>query len=39
MATNTKQENEETKELELIKLEVSAVRVAGEGTITKNLNN
>ena len=38
--TTAKQENEDAKELELIKLSVSAAQVAGEGTIkTKNLNN
>ena len=39
-ATTAKQENEQAKELELIKLAVSAAQVAGEGTITtENLNN
>lgn len=39
-ATITKQKNEEKKELELIKLAVSAAQVTGERTITtENLNN
>ena len=39
-ATTAKQENEEAKELELIKLAVSSAQVAGEGTLTTdNLNN
>jgi len=39
-ATTAKQENEKAKELELIKLAVSAAQVAGEGNITKdNLEN
>ena len=38
-ATTAKQENEDSKELELIKLAVSAAQVAGEGKITTgNLN-
>ena len=38
-ATTAKQENEKAKELELIKLAVSAAQVAGEGKITTgNLN-
>ena len=35
-ATTAKQENEDSKELELIKLAVSAAQVAGEGKLTKN---
>ena len=39
-ATTAKQDNEDSKELELIKLSVSAAQVAGKGTITtENLNN
>ena len=39
-ATTAKAENEQAKELELIKLAVSAAQVSGEGTITKdNLEN
>ena len=39
-AQTAKQENEEAKELELIKLAVSAAQIEGEGTITtENLNN
>lgn len=38
-ASTAKQENEESKELELIKIAVSAAQVAGNGTITaENLN-
>ena len=35
-ATTAKEENEQAKELELLKLAVSAAQVAGEGTITKD---
>ena len=35
-ATTAKEANEEAKELELIKLAVSAAQVAGEGKLTKN---
>lgn len=39
-ATTAKQENEDAKELELIKLAVAAAQVTGNGTITtENLNN
>lgn len=39
-ATTAKQVNQDAKELELIKLAVSAARVNGEGTLTiENLNN
>ena len=39
-ATTAKQDKEDSKELELIKLSVSAAQVAGKGTITtENLNN
>ena len=39
-STSAKQDNEDSKELELIKLSVSAAKVAGKGTITtENLNN
>lgn len=39
-STNAKQTNEEAKELELIKLAVSAAKIEGEGTlITDNLND
>ena len=39
-ATSAKQENEKSKELELIKLAVSAAQVTGEGKLTaKNLND
>ena len=39
-ATTAKQDNEDSKELELIKLSVSAAQVAGKGPITtENINN
>lgn len=38
-ATTAKEENEQAKELELIKLAVGAAKIAGEGTITKDILN